>query len=415
MFKKICLYTLSILAIILLNLLTFFNISIGNINIHSPLSYKYGMIRGGIFKSGYLIVYDIDVPNYSSKNETIAKNIETCLSVIEARLENAGYLEAKVYRSDSTEVIVELPNVRDISAVAKSLEATGQLEFTDYENAVLMTGKYIEKAFYEDGAVKIKLSEDGVEKFADASKYVASKADIGMNFIQININGEALSRVYVDGTFSNTGIISDTIKISGGFSHGEAAKIIDSINNQYMPYELSQNTVINMSNPLTGNTLVLFIFIIFAAFILAELAAALLLKRCPLAVVLSADLFFCVLLISLGILKFRADEYFILTFVFSLLLFILCSVSVLSNKINEINGNRAVFKSKIPYTSAADISVVVILAAVSAMFFAKGSFYAFLQAIICGTLLNLVFAAAILPVFIKYFSFSKPSKGGCAR
>ena len=236
-----------------------------------------------------------------------------------------------------------------------------------------------------------------------------------MNFIQININGEALSRVYVDGTFSNTGIISDTIRISGNFSFGEASKIIDSINNQYMPYELSQNTVIDMSNPLTGNALILFIFIIFAGFILIELVAALLLKRHPLAIILSADVFFCVLLICFRILGFRADEYFVLAFIFSLLMFILCSVSVLANKADELKNGGAAFKSKIPYISFSDISVVVILTAVSAMFFVNGGFCSFLQAIICGTLLNLVFGAAVLPVFIKYFSFCRPAKEGCAK
>ena len=185
------------------------------------------------------------------------EDMEKVRDVLEARLSNAGYYEARVSLDNEVNVIVELPaddfdNYDDISneldGVLDLLGTTAHLTFEDADGNVVLDGTNAIKkaeAVYGSSAegqrashyIKIEFTPEAREAFADATA-AAAAAGSGKNYLSIRIDGQIISSPRVQQK-----IDSATCQITGDFTQDMAKEIANQINSGALPVKLKLKSV----------------------------------------------------------------------------------------------------------------------------------------------------------------------------
>lgn len=220
--KGILTFAVLILIIALLIFSWFFGLNLGFLKI-DPV--KTGITFGLDLVGGSEITYEAEGTESLSAAE-LADGMETAITMLRQRLNTLGYTEANVYKQGTSRIVCEIPNVEDPEEAVQMLGTTAVIEFRDCDGNVVIDGSDIEAASANYSAIDetgvsayhviLKLNKAGAEKFKEATKNVASKANEADRYVAIVMDDVVISAPYVDAKFATTGIDTDTPIITLG-------------------------------------------------------------------------------------------------------------------------------------------------------------------------------------------------------
>lgn len=236
--KSIVVLALMIVIAAAMNYIAFFGIAIGNMAWGGVLDEEQGIRRGIDLAGGSVISFQANAENPSETEMDIVESIFT------ARLNNSGYTEARISRDEAGKITVEIPSETDTDKAASLLGSTAKLTFVDSDgNTVLDGATDIKDAVYRYGQlsqsssqeayVELTLTSDAVQKFADATRAAAAKAQ-GSNYIGIMMDDQMISAPSV-----KEEINSETCVISGSFTPESAQELANQIKSGALPFDLS--------------------------------------------------------------------------------------------------------------------------------------------------------------------------------
>ena len=178
--------------------------------------------------------------------ETLAKITPEVMGrlkfAIENRINKLGVAETVVQQSGEKRLIVEIPNVSDLTEAKRFIGDTAELEFKKAAGADAsgnvnwistgVTGKDLEKAILSTDAagrwvVDLKFNTQGAKKFGDLTTELVDKP------LAIFFGGELQSAPNV-----KQPILNGNAQISGGddgFEHAEAQRMVDLLNAGALP------------------------------------------------------------------------------------------------------------------------------------------------------------------------------------
>lgn len=186
-------------------------------------------LRGGVYA-----VYqakDTSVEDFDSQ-------LAGTISVLRNRLTAQGYTEATVTQQGSDRIRVEIPDVKDPSAILDIIGTPAKLEFVDPQGNVVIEGKDVKSAKLAQGGesglsymVAFELNDSGTEAFAKATA-----ANIGQP-IRILLDGEEISAPTVQSAItSGEGVIT----IGDGNQREEATRLALLIQSGALPLDIEQ-------------------------------------------------------------------------------------------------------------------------------------------------------------------------------
>ncbi len=195
---------------------------------------------------GSTITYEADVKEGTSAS-VVEQGLSSAVSMMRQRLDWLNLTEATVRRSDQNRIVVEIPDVGDPDEIFEKISQMGAIEFETSSGKSVLTGKDIEKASAEYGAidetgrtqnyVALTLTKAALEKFGEATGEMAAlQLSIGddgeyLNYISIKLDDEEISRPYVTQKITENPIITVS-------SADEASWLANIINAGDMPFEL---------------------------------------------------------------------------------------------------------------------------------------------------------------------------------
>ena len=220
--KGILTFAVLILIIALLIFSWFYGLNLGFLKIE-PVS--RGITFGLDLVGGSEITYEAEGVDALSASE-LSEGMDTAVTMLRQRLNSLGYTEANVYTQGSTRIVCEIPNVEDPEEAVQMLGTTAVIEFRDCDGNVIIDGNDIDQASASYGAVDetgvstyfvyLKLNAAGAEKFKEASKTVASKANESDRYVAIVMDDVIISAPYIDAKYATTGLDTDTPIITLG-------------------------------------------------------------------------------------------------------------------------------------------------------------------------------------------------------
>lgn len=200
----------------------------------SMANIKLGLDLSG----GASILYEAD------KADVTEEEMASAVSLIQGRLDRKGWTEAECSKSGDNRILVEIPGVDDAEQAIAELGQTAQLMFMDMEGNVLLTGSDVADAKKEvadvDGNgvtepyVSLKFTEEGTQKFAEATKNNIGKQ------IAIVLDDSIQSAPTV-----NSEITDGNAMITGNFTPESAEELAALIRAGSLPFNLN---VIQMKN-----------------------------------------------------------------------------------------------------------------------------------------------------------------------
>lgn len=198
-----------------------------------------GVTKGLDLVGGSSIVYEADIDGVPT-----SEDMATVKSMMRNRLDSLGYTEATVALSGDNRIAIEIPSITNPEEAVQKLGTTAVLMFCDADGKVWMEGSDIEYATASFGAVdqtgiqqyfvSLKIKDDSVSKFADATASVSSRSD-GANYLFIVLDNEIISSPGV-----NERINSSDVMISGNFTAADATWLADLISAGQLPFALKE-------------------------------------------------------------------------------------------------------------------------------------------------------------------------------
>ena len=220
--KRVGVFLASILVLALLCGIAAFGFEVGNFSIPSAAK---GIKQGLDLKGGSSITFEAQIgEDYDVSN--LEDDMATVQTVLQRRLDSLGYSEATVQLVGDKRVMVEIPAVNDPEEAVQMLGKTALLQFADADGNVVLSGNDIVSANAEYGQLEqggisqhyiaLKLSDDAVAKFTDATRAAANRAADQKNFIAILLDNEVQSTPFVGEEYKTTGINTAEVTITVG-------------------------------------------------------------------------------------------------------------------------------------------------------------------------------------------------------
>ncbi|MCH5210071.1 MAG: hypothetical protein J1F01_03805, partial [Oscillospiraceae bacterium] len=223
---------------LILNYVAFIGFNLAGYSYDGAFGEK-GIRRGIDIAGGSVITFQAET---DSPTDDQMKVVE---SIFQARMTNAGYTEARISQGEGGKITVEIPSVTNTDEAANLLGNVAKLTFNDADGNVVLDGATdIKDASYQFGPVdqngpsiayvKVEFNSEAREKFANATRAAAARSADGTNFIQIQMDGEAISSPSV-----KEEINSDSCVISGSFTPETAQTLANQIKSGQLPFDLS--------------------------------------------------------------------------------------------------------------------------------------------------------------------------------
>ena len=153
------------------------------------------------------------------------------------------------YQVGEDQVTVEIPSVSDPEEAVQTLGSTAQLQFLDDDGNVILEGNEVESATAEYqpidstgiryNIVVLQRTDEGAEKFAEATKKAAQSTD-AKNHSNITMDGQTISAPQVGSQYAETGITGGEVIISGDFTAESAGQLANNIAIGQLPFSLKQ-------------------------------------------------------------------------------------------------------------------------------------------------------------------------------
>lgn len=245
--KSIVILVFMVLLAIALNYVAFFGFNAAGFSYGGMLDPEKGIRKGIDLAGGSVITFQADDPNPTEEQMDVVESIFT------ARLNSAGYTEARISRGDNGQITVEIPSVFETDEAAKLLGSTAKLTFVDADGNPVLDGSTDIKgaeAMYgpvnstgnSEHYVQLTLTSEAIQKFADATREAAARSSESKNYISIMMDDDIISSPRV-----SEEINSETCIISGSFeTAADAATLANQIKSGALPFALktvAQDTI----------------------------------------------------------------------------------------------------------------------------------------------------------------------------
>ena len=236
--KSVAKFSIVLIVILAMAYIASFGINVNGYQIPSALDEENGIRRGLDLAGGSYVVFEAD-----TEDAVTEEDLSAVVAVLRNRLDSQGFTEANVAAQGDRRVRVEIPAVDDPDAAVEILGATAKLEFVDKDGNIILTGGDDVKnatAAYEamdstgkkGNIVKLTLTNEGSEKFAEATGRIAGYAD-GENYIAISLDGNIISSPRVSEQINSTECI-----ITGDFDSESAKTLAGQIKSGQLPFSL---------------------------------------------------------------------------------------------------------------------------------------------------------------------------------
>lgn len=240
--KSVLLLIFAVLIAVVLNCVAFIGFDIAGIKYGGVFDEEQGIRKGIDLAGGSVITFKANVDNPTEAEMDIVE------AVFNTRLTNAGYTEARISRDNGGQITVEIPAVTNTDEAAALLGSTAKLTFRDAEGQIVLDGatdiqdakaeygQTSETSAVAESYVEITLKPAAVEKFANATRIAASRAE-GENYIAIFMDENVISAPMVSGEIN-----SETCIIEGDFTPETAQILANQIKSGQLPFDLSVTT-----------------------------------------------------------------------------------------------------------------------------------------------------------------------------
>ncbi len=237
--KSILILILMLIIAVGLNCVAFLGFDVAGKSFKGVLKdEKHGIKKGIDLAGGSVITFE------ANKENPTEKEMELVEAVFTARLNGAGYTEARISKGTTGQITVEIPSVTNTDEAAKLLGSTAKLTFRDADGKVVLDGATdIKDAEYEYSAteqvgnatphVKLTLKSDAVSKFAEATRNAAARAGEGKNYISIYLDENLIQSPRV-----SSEINSEECVITGDFEPESAKMLANQIKSGQLPFDL---------------------------------------------------------------------------------------------------------------------------------------------------------------------------------
>lgn len=240
--NSVCSFVLMLLLVVLVTAVAVFGIGAFNLS----GAFDDDAISKGLDLVGGSSITYVAEPDENAENFDMATALDTVESMLRQRLDTLGYTEATIAKMGTDRIRVEIPGIDDPEDALKKLGSTAKLEFLDSSGNVILEGKDVKEAVANYGQtsessmgsqyyVSLTFNDSGRQKFADATEEMAKLASSSMNYIDIELDGENISRASV-----SYRIDSDSCMISGNFSKDEAVYLAELISSGQLPVVLRE-------------------------------------------------------------------------------------------------------------------------------------------------------------------------------
>lgn len=240
--NSVCSFVLMLLLVVLVTTVAVFGIGAFNL----PGAFDDDAISKGLDLVGGSSITYVAQPDENAENFDMATALDTVESMLRQRLDTLGYTEATIAKMGTDRIRVEIPGIDDPEDALKKLGSTAKLEFLDSSGNVILEGKDVKEAVANYGQtsessmgsqyyVSLTFNDSGRQKFADATEKMAKLASSSKNYIDIELDGENISRASV-----SYRIDSDSCMISGNFTKDEAVYLAELISSGQLPVVLRE-------------------------------------------------------------------------------------------------------------------------------------------------------------------------------
>ena len=240
--NSVCSFVLMLLLVVLVTAVAVFGISAFNLS----GAFDDDAISKGLDLVGGSSITYVAQPDENAENFDMATALDTVESMLRQRLDPLGYTEATIAKMGTDRIRVEIPGIDDPEDALKKLGSTAKLEFLDSSGNVILEGKDVKEAVANYGQtsessmgsqyyVSLTFNDSGRQKFADATEKMAKLASSSKNYIDIELDGENISRASV-----SYRIDSDSCMISGNFTKDEAVYLAELISSGQLPVVLRE-------------------------------------------------------------------------------------------------------------------------------------------------------------------------------
>lgn len=189
------------------------------------------IIKGLDLQGGTSVLLEVQAPDLDSAG------LDRVRSLINLRVDATGAVDPTITTEGSNRIRVDIPGKYQSASIVEQLSKTGVLTFKDSTGKIVLEGKDIAEAspgYDELGriVVNLRMREEGVAKFAEATKNNVGKS------ISINMDDEMLSNPVV-----NEPITTGQASITGQSTEEEAKLLAAMINNGALPYPVKTLSV----------------------------------------------------------------------------------------------------------------------------------------------------------------------------
>lgn len=247
--KSILSFTAMLLVIVLLGVVTFTGLDFGFFAIPAITDTDEGVRLGLDLVGGSIITFEAMVEGEMDA-DTLNANMNSVEGMLRSRLDQLELYEATIYRVGDKRITVEIPSITNPEEAVQKLGSTAKLEFKDSDGEVVIEGKDIAKseAMYgvvdatriQQNYVKLTLTDEASKAFAEATKEAAGKTEDNKNYIDIQLDGETVSKPFVNKEYQDKGITGGEVIITGNFKPEDASWLANVIAAGQLPFALEQ-------------------------------------------------------------------------------------------------------------------------------------------------------------------------------
>ena len=238
--RSIAIFALTIVVILSLAFSGFKGFEIAGWQVKS---FNEAITKGLDLQGGVSVLMEIQDDNVTPQVRQRVKQL------LELRVNSIGVSETVVTEEGDKRIRIDIPGAYDSSEIVEDLSKTGNLEFRDSEDNVLLTGKDVKDAtaLLDDTSrpvVSLELNDDGKEKFAEATANNIGKS------IGIYMDDEEVSSPVVQSTISDGKAV-----INGMSSMDEATKLAGIISSGALPVTIKAVSINNVGAQLGSEAL----------------------------------------------------------------------------------------------------------------------------------------------------------------
>lgn len=237
--KSIVTLCFSVAIALILNYVAFFGFNIAGFSWSGALG-DQGIKRGIDLAGGSVITFQAETETAPTDDQ-----MNVVESILQTRLNNAGYTESRISKGDNGKITVEIPSVYETDEAADLLGKMAQLSFRDADNNIILDGATdIKTASYKYGPtsengvsepyVQVEFTPEAKSKFAEATRTAAAKSSENKNYISIMMDETVISSPRVSKEIND-----DSCIISGSFTPESAQELANQIKSGQLPFNLT--------------------------------------------------------------------------------------------------------------------------------------------------------------------------------